>query len=201
MTSRRTSILFGVCIVWGLVVGAGLMRLWAYADTPGKAAAAPERWPQASRLSRDPQRPTLVLFAHPQCACSRATVNELARLMAHEQGRVTVHVLFYEPEGADAAWEHTDLWRSASAIPGVRVATDTSGREAAAFDASVSGQTLLYDQNGRLAFSGGITFARGHEGDNAGLSAVSTLLAGGRPATDRTAVFGCSMHEAAGSGQ
>jgi hypothetical protein len=44
-----------------------------------------------------------------------------------------------------------------------------------------------------LLFAGGITAARGHAGDNAGRSAIETLLAGGRPGYDRTPVFGCPI--------
>src|SRR5690349_19429168 len=37
-------------------------------------------WPEASSIVRHAQRPTLLLFLHPHCACSRATVEELERL-------------------------------------------------------------------------------------------------------------------------
>ena len=193
MTSGRfrTVMLSTVCVAWALAAGTGLMRLWAYADRPAPSAAAPETWPAGTKLSRDPQRPTLVLFAHPQCPCSRATIGELSRLIARTQGRAAVHILFYRPASAEAGWERTDLWRSAAAIPGVQVASDEDGREAATFGALASGQTLLYDAHGKLAFSGGITFARGHSGDNAGLSALASLLNEGTAETRRTSVFGC----------
>ena len=38
------------------------------------------------------------------------------------------------------------------------------------FGAETSGQTLLYDRDGRLLFSGGTTGSRGHDGDNAGFA-------------------------------
>ena len=62
---------------------------------------------------------------------------------------------------------------SAAEIPGVEVVSDEDDAQSAAFGAAVSGQTLLYDREGRLIFSGGITAARGHAGDNAGRSARS----------------------------
>lgn len=203
MTTRRfqSPVLFGACVLWALTATAGLIRLWAYAETPGPAATASNRWPAASHLAHDRQRPTLVVFAHPQCACSRATVAELSRLMAHVQNRATVYVVVYRPSTAPQTWERTDLWRSAAAIPGVRVLSDDDGAEAARFGASVSGQTLLYGSDGRLLFGGGITYARGHEGDNAGLGAVESLLLNGRADTDRTPVFGCAIHEKARSAE
>jgi len=180
-------------LLWLLVVGAGLVKMWAYAQAPGPAAHASATWPLATRLVRDTHRPTLLVFAHPQCPCSRATIGELALLMTRAQNRVTAYVVFYRPLEAEAGWEQTDLWRSAAAIPGVHVARDDNGAEAAVFDAATSGQTLLYDAGGRLIFSGGITGARGHSGDNAGRSALTALLNGGRSVTSRTSVFGCLL--------
>src|SRR5688500_10944324 len=66
---------------WWVVIGYGLARLSAYANTPGPGAVAPRTWPAYSRIALDMQRPTLVMLVHPQCACSRASVGELALLM------------------------------------------------------------------------------------------------------------------------
>ena len=57
--------------------------------------------------------------------------------------------------------------------------------------------TVLYDIQGRLLFSGGITSARGHEGDSAGLQRISSLLRTGKADRSDAPVYGCSMrHEA-----
>lgn len=138
-------------------------------------------------------QPTLVVFAHPRCPCSRASVGELALIMAKARGQVQARVWFYRPAGMPEDWAHTDLWHSASAIPGVSVAGDEGGAEAARFHATVSGQTLLYRGDGRRLFNGGITSARGHSGDNAGRSAVLALLQGHTFQAVETPVFGCAL--------
>jgi hypothetical protein len=102
-------------------------------------------------------------------------------------------VLFLKPEGFTDNWAQSDLWRTAAALPGVTVARDVDGREARRFGAATSGQTLLYDSNGALLFSGGITGARAHAGDNAGRSALVALLNHGRPDRTGTSVFGCPL--------
>jgi hypothetical protein len=55
-------------------------------------------------------------------------------------------------------------------------ATVGHGHEACLFGAATWGQTMVYGRDGRLLFSGGITAARGHYGDNAGTQAIAALL-------------------------
>jgi hypothetical protein len=184
--------LLAAAILWLVLVVAGMATLWVYASTPGPAARADSTWPSGA-FARDARRPTLVMFLHPQCACSRASVAELARLMAHAQGRARVYAFVSRPGETTPGSERTDLWQSAAEIPGVEVLSDDNDAQSAAFGAAVSGQTLLYDPEGRLIFSGGITAARGHAGDNAGRSAILALLTGGEATVTTTPVFGCFL--------
>ena len=70
---------------------------------------------------------------------------------------------------------------------------DGDGQEARLFHAVTSGQTVLYDSQGRLLFSGGITASRGHSGDNAGRSAIVSLVNAEVPDRTETLVFGCPL--------
>jgi hypothetical protein len=182
--------------VWGLAVLAGLAVLVGYESRPGVPASPPARWPARSHLERTPGRATLVMLVHPGCPCSRASLEELDRLLVRARGLVTAHVLVFKPQGFAEGWEKTDLWEKAAAIPGVRVHRDDDGAEAAAFAAETSGQAVLYDADGTLRFDGGITAARGHPGDNEGRQAILALLtaSGGAPRA-RTPVFGCSLRD------
>lgn len=182
---------------WVLAVGAGLATLWSYQNAPGPVAEAPGVWPESSRIPRPVDRPVLMVALHPQCPCSRATVSELARLLAHTSARPEVHLLFVAPPDIADAWVRSSLWSAASALPGAHVARD-DGTEARRFGARVSGQVLVYDREGRLRFSGGMTASRGHEGDNAGRSAIDALLAG-RPHPASTFVFGCLLFDGEGN--
>src|SRR5262245_28219689 len=124
--------LWGVLgVLWLAALGVGARVLWTYQSTPGAAAVGRARWPAASRLPRDPARPTLVLVAHPHCVCTRASLAELAVLMRRLPGRVAGRVVFVRPGGMPAGWEKTDTWRSAQGIPGVTVWVDPGGVEAA----------------------------------------------------------------------
>jgi hypothetical protein len=116
--------------------------------------------------------------------------------MAHFDGRLTADVVFLRTPEVGAEWNSSDLWRRASEIPGVTVMGDDGGVEATRFHVSTSGATTVYDTDGRLLFSGGITSARGHEGDSAGLERIRSLLRTGKADRADAPVFGCSLrHE------
>jgi hypothetical protein len=183
-------------LVWLVGVGGGMSALWQYKNTPGAPARAPSDWPAGSRLDRPAGKPTLVMLAHPHCPCTRASVRELAQIVARAPEPIATYVLFLKPAEMPDGWERTGLWSSAASIPGATVVTDVDGSEAAVFGASVSGQTLLYDETGRLVFRGGITGARGHEGDNAGRRRVAALLSGGEADLRESPVFGCALRVA-----
>ena len=194
-TIKQRHVIFAGAIAWLLMVGSGLALLWDYSSAPGAPGSAPVQWPASSRIRPVSDRFTLVVVAHPHCPCSRATIGALGVLMARAQGRVNAHVLFVQPAGFDGDWVKTDLWRSAAAIPGVDVLQDEGGIEAHRFGAETSGQTLLYDPMGRLSFSGGITSARGHYGDSAGLDSIVELVASGAGNSSAAPVFGCPLFE------
>jgi hypothetical protein len=192
MPLRRATLL-AVSILWLLAAVHGMAILADYENTPGAPGDPPTRWPASTRITRVPGLATLVMAVHPHCPCSRASIGELNAIMARAQGRVRAHLLFVRPPGVTEGWEQTDLWRTAAAIPGVALVRDDDGVEAERFHASTSGHVALYDQRGRLVFSGGITASRGHHGDNAGKSAVIALLTDGNASQSHTPVFGCSL--------
>lgn len=194
MKSRRTrAIVRGGIFLWLLAVGAGLYLLVDYEGTAGASGAPPPAWPSESQLARDAALPTLVLVVHPHCPCSRASVGELERLLAQTDERVNTCVVFVKPRDFGEDWEKTAIWENAARLPGARRFVDVDGVEAARFGAATSGQTLLYSAAGRLLFSGGVTLARGHIGDNPGRRAIRALLDEGASATEGTAVFGCPL--------
>ncbi|MCA9211798.1 MAG: hypothetical protein KDB27_01940 [Planctomycetales bacterium] len=179
--------------VWLIVVGSGMFCLCQYSSTPGKPSRPPAVWPADSQIPRFSQRPTLLMFAHPRCPCTRASIGELALILAHCPDRVDARVLFFQPSDAAEEWSKTDLWASAESIPGVQVTSDEDGLEAARFQAHTSGQALLYAANGRLLFNGGITPARGHSGDNAGRIAIESILSDGTATASWAFTFGCPI--------
>ena len=182
-----------VAVVWLCLAAVGLAVLWQYDNAPGEAASAPDSWPARSHLARAADTPTLVMLAHPQCSCTRASLGELEELLARTDVHPRTYVVFLKPATFGEGWEQTDLWRTAKRLPNVSVVRDDDGVEARSFGAATSGQTLLYDPAGHLQFGGGITGSRAHQGDNAGRQSLLALLNGGRNARTGTNVFGCPL--------
>jgi len=195
---------------WLACVAGGFARLHGYEATPGVAAAPPPLWPAGAPFERAATRSTLLVFVHPRCPCTAATLEELKKLLAHGGDRLATHVICYTDPELGEAWARTGNWRTACALPGVVVSADPLGATARAFGASTSGQVLLYDRDGALRFAGGITGARGQQGDNAGEAALRSLVLGeggeGREGREtgvagaregdgpvRCAVYGCSL--------
>lgn len=180
-------------VVWLIGVAAGMRTMLNYENTPGAAGDPPRNWPTQSRIPRTPELPTIVVVGHPKCPCTRATIGELALLMARLRNQVTAVVVLVRPHGTPDDWDDTDLRRRAAEIPGVTVMSDLDEVEADRFAAQASGQTMLYDAGGKLRFSGGITASRGHSGDNAGRSSIVSLVIHGTAEQTRTPVFGCAL--------
>jgi hypothetical protein len=196
--AKRSVWLWVVAALWLGGAITGLWVVWAYDNTPGTAAVPHKHWPSDTKLARSRTQPTLVLLAHPQCFCTRASLAELAEVLGRARHAPKTYVVFLKPSGFADGWEKTDLWRTAAALPNVTVLRDDDGREMQRFGAVTSGQTFLYDVDGELIFSGGITGARAHAGDNAGRAALLALLDRKEPRSRATSVFGCSLFTARG---
>ncbi|MBI4717715.1 MAG: hypothetical protein HY763_07930 [Planctomycetes bacterium] len=182
-------------LAWGSLVACGFAWLVGYSATAGTGDHTGTAWPADSQLARQAGRPALLVFLHPSCPCSRATVEELSRLLTQVGREVAATVVMVRPDGFEPGDEHTAVWHSVARLPGVALVVDPGGGEARRFGAATSGCTLLYDAEGRLVFHGGITAARGHEGDNAGKSAILSWLSGAAAEPQETPVFGCPLFD------
>lgn len=193
---RPAALLLPILVAgWAVAVADGAGRLWDYSAAPGVASVAPERLP-AGIAAAPAGGYRLLAFFHPRCPCSRASVRELAEVLSDADVPVDATAHFLVPAGEAPDWAETGLWRSAVAVPGLRSAADPGGATAGRFGVATSGAVLLYDARGRLAFSGGVTAGRGHEGDSPGNLALRAVLTGDSAASARpseAAVFGCGL--------
>lgn len=198
------SLIFFCAILWLAAAVGGMVYLMKYESTPAaENLPYPAIFPAESHIEQDAQRPTLLFFAHPKCPCTRASLRELSRLITSVNGELQIYVIFigFKDEDEDESWTQTDLRASAEAIPNVRVLIDREERETVIFNAQASGLVLLYDRDGNLRFNGGITAARGSEGDSVGSQALFEIVAQESDKTAQTPVFGCPLHNKNCSGE
>lgn len=190
--ATRTTIAFAVGVLWVSVVLLGFYRLTAYELRKSPAIRAPRTWPADSGLPHSASRATLLIFLHPKCPCSRATLDELGRLL-YEHPDVEATAVFVRPDDVPEAWEKSELWQEADRIVGLNKHVDEGGREARRFDVTASGQTLIYSPDGHLAFEGGLTASRGHYGQNAASDAALGALEAAPATPLEFPTYGCPL--------
>ena len=190
--NRSSSLQNGVMAIWITLIGVVSFMMLNYDFTPGPASSAPSYWPESSTLSRQPGRSTIVMFAHPRCPCTSASIDELCQILEKAAGPVDCQIVFLMPPNASQDWLASANVRAARSIRNVRVVSD-DGNEARRFAVTTSGHILLFDQRGRLAFSGGITVSRGHVGPNSGATTLLQSIRHQQPADHEIPTFGCPL--------
>src|ERR1044071_9810486 len=117
------AIVLGV-FAWAGGIAWGLQKIEDYSSTPGMTASAPAAWPGSALVTPQAGRATLVMFIHPQCSCTRASLDELEAILDRTHGAVSAWVVVLKPQGASDEWTHSSTWDSARNMPGVTVVTD-----------------------------------------------------------------------------
>ncbi len=195
----RVGSLRAVVCVWGVVTLASLIALWNYSYSEAGQVEFFERWPAESQIPRQNAVSNLVVFIHPMCPCSIATLDELVRIQTAlgDVANVNVSVIMWQPEYG-VPWSDSAAHSVCRKIPEATVINDRGGNEARRFSATASGTCFLFDERGRLKFCGGITQSRGHVGESLESNVLLKVAQQGHQsiAVDlpvRTPVYGCSL--------
>ncbi|HEY9757540.1 MAG TPA: hypothetical protein V6C97_20395 [Oculatellaceae cyanobacterium] len=195
-------VLVSLAVLWVCSI-AGFGYLIRYDMEEGSTGVVAAGWPSQTPLSLEGQGNTLVVFLHPQCPCSMATVTELAKVVDHYRAPLKIYAdiansyLDSKTKQLKCVGESqpgaTRLVKYVSEIPGVQLVSDPDSKIATAFGAETSGYTMLYNQHGKLLFAGGITSSRGHEGDNDSADSLIAALKGESNRAASAPVFGCRL--------
>ena len=196
-TASRRSIPWVATAIWLAAVAVGTVLFLRFEFTPGDETRVPPIWPAESALALRPDGMTLIVFAHPHCVCTRASLDELQVVLSHHSRPLRARVVFVQLPGFTDQEMRDESWEKAGRIPGIERRIDKDGVEARRFCALVSGFTVLYDASGKLLFEGGVTGSRGQVGANAGRNSVIGFLRDGKVETSRTPVFGCYLFDRA----
>ena len=179
--------------LWSAVVIGGFAYGVVYERTSAPGHSVAGSWPVKTGCIQAEGRPTLVMFIHPKCPCTRASLAELSNLQRHCGDRLEIECVFLQPRDATWICEETEHWQSVQGLKVARMLKDPNGVEHRRFGATTSGEVFLFDASGALAFHGGITEGRGHFGESAGRQAVESLVLHSTELLPQTAVYGCPL--------
>jgi hypothetical protein len=192
-TVKPTGLLtYSLIAAWFGMVGTSFAALSRYKALPGRTDVGVETYTPSGGAETG-KAARLVMFAHPECPCTRASLAELARIARTAGSKLSIEVVFMMPADAPASWRESDIVMSAMEVPNAHVRFDMDGTEAARFGAGTSGDVSLFAKDGRRLFHGGITASRGHEGDNAGARAILAALDADYATPKGTNVYGCDL--------
>lgn len=193
-TTKQPILRLGAAWIVAVVFGFVVLARHEFAAAP--VAQAAEAWPAGATLTKASDRPSLLVFIHPDCPCSIASMDELARLVTVCGDRVDTHVIIYSWPDRQVQVFDSSPWKAAERLPDVSLHDDRDGVLARQFGVNTSGHVLMYNPAGTLLYSGGITGSRAHSGDNASLAAVIALVRDHslHPQSPvSTSVFGCAI--------
>jgi hypothetical protein len=193
------ALVYSAIAAWSAAVVGGYLWITTYGFATNWPADSfsREKWPRASSLKLAVDRPTLVIFVHPKCPCTRATVRELERIATADgltqRQRPKVIAVASLPLGATEDWRNSGTIASIRRLPNSSVLWDVDGTESKGFGAVTSGTVMLFRPDGTRVFAGGITASRGHEGDNTSADRLVAALIDPAAAKASTPVFGCRL--------
>ncbi len=193
---RHTAVISLFLIIYTIWIGllfVGHLVLFEYELTAGPLSDTTRIFPNHSAIPLTHGRQNIILFLHPACPCSEATVDEFHKLMREGEKVSVGKVVFFMPLEKESDWSFLPLVLSAKRIRNVSTYYDTDGSQASLFGATTSGHILIYDGRGVLQFSGGITGSRGHTGDNRNFDVAKNTIIAKNPKFAKTPVFGCSL--------
>ncbi len=195
---RGRGYLIGAAIAgWLGLMASAFFLLVRHEQTPGSASTPiAARLPEELDFRPTPGRAVLLMFVHPRCPCSRASLGELEKLASRAPASCDICLVFYKPVQAPDDWVKTSLYAEAQRL-GWPTCVDPGGVLAERIGATTSGHVLIYNAHRRLVFSGGITGSRGHWGDNESEETALNVLTHDLPRVPSRPVFGCSLQRPA----
>ncbi len=156
-------------------------------QSPGKGGASPNRFPSVNRVALNNNKPTVLVFVHPLCPCTPATISQLETITT------AAHITVIQSGPAVGLNKPDTSHRSTQDHRLGRQMSDASGELSRAFGAMTSGHVVAYSPEGELLFSGGVTPGRAMTGPSKGLTELREALQSHRRVSTSTDVFGCSI--------
>ena len=191
--NRSRALQVALILIWLASAIGGIAWLTVEAAETGERHTVPSTWPDDVVAMRPHREATLLVFLHPRCPCSLATLAELERLLPLAKKPIDTWLIYGIPSTADAGWRETSTWKRGEGIANTQQVFDPGGQLAQQFGVATSGDCLLYHADGNLAFQGGITPSRAHEGNCLGQADLLLALNENARNVRDLPVYGCPL--------
>lgn len=199
--SGRRSVIW-LCVAgvgWCVLLADGWARLYSYTYRPEATERAASDWPGGVSLGPSATGFRIVVFVHPLCPCTQATLQELDETLVRIPNDVSVVAVPVTCGLSPTDMASSRIIARLQRIPRVTIHPDPDGELRRRFGARVSGEVFAFAGD-RCVYHGGLTPGRGHQGDFAGQRRLEGLAAAtgrlrGRPteACCEAPVFGCRL--------
>ena len=192
---KKNPINFILISVWLIAISTGLYFLYQYQNKNGELGTSSSHWIESSNIHFEENKNNVLMFLHPYCPCSRASLNELAKILSHKIKPSTVKIILAKPESKDSNWVYESPLYKITKELNFQSLIDKNSHESKLFEAKTSGLVLIFNKDKKLMFRGGITDSRGHEGDNKGAQKALTILQSiSSQSLEEFFVFGCEIY-------
>ena len=196
MNTKSPKYLTLLTTIWVLLILAGFWWVMDYQTKPGTMAI-----PEENKVALDHSKDSwhLIAFLHPECTCSRATMEELDILQKKLGNTLSTHI-FISTELPLEQTVESEIYRTAVKNKNWQVDVDVNAELATQMLAYTSGICYLYSPEEKLIFAGGITASRGHSGPAAGQEIIAKAVSGNKEAIQELQqypVYGCGIHDKA----
>ena len=187
---KQDKVMLMLTALWALAIAIGFFSMVDYQNSAAVVYQNPSEI--SERFNGADNCNVLIMALHPHCSCSRASLSELHKLQSNVGDAVRVYVLVYVPDGQDKGWAEGISLAQLSRM-NTEVIYDPGGKICLETGLNTSGETLLYNAQGSLLFSGGVTASRGHAGSNYGIEFLHDAISRKQVERTETPVFGCAI--------
>jgi hypothetical protein len=177
--------------IWTVIFFVSWSLFYSFSTTAGKHTVM-MRWPASEALPLLHDKPNILIFLHPKCSCSVASIAEFRRLVDSLSGRVHVRAILMKYQQVRSK-EIPEGFASLFEIPEIKISRDDDGIISKSLGALTSGIVYLIDEEGLVVYQGGLTASRGHGGITAGSEFIRAWVTKRDDKTFMQKVFGCHL--------
>jgi hypothetical protein len=182
-----------LAVAWTAASVLSWSLLLSHTYQPVVATGGINEWPSSLEPTDRDGRIRVILFAHPLCPCTRATIAELDEALGSRRTNVNTTIVFVTAGLAEPDIYDSPTVAAARRLLNVTLRFEDNTAFASRIGATTSGELFVFDGAGKRVFHGGITAGRGHRGRSPGRERFEQALEGILVDHEESPLFGCRL--------